>query len=162
LDVEGARAFQPALRANRTLKQLHLGGCYLEDDGIRLIADALVGNTTMDSLNINWNFITPVGLRDITRMIESMRFQTMNFAFDNGGIFDDQDATQHFVFALQQKKSTIEEMPLLDPLYLPEDGRDATYASIKNSLTRNQQLNCVALLLVPPPPPPLPLQRQQQ
>jgi hypothetical protein len=44
---------------------------------------------------------------------------------------------------------------------LPEDNRDASYASINNSLKRNQQLNRVAWLLVPPPPPPL-LQRQQQ
>jgi Leucine Rich repeat len=33
LGVEGVRAFQPALQTNRTLKQLHLGGCSLGDDG---------------------------------------------------------------------------------------------------------------------------------
>jgi hypothetical protein len=40
-----------------------------------------------------------------------------------------------------------------------------TYASIKHSLKRNEQLSRVALLLVPPPPPPRPpppLQQQQQ
>jgi hypothetical protein len=48
LRAEGVRAFQPALRANRALKQLSLCGCSLWDDGTRLIADALAGNTTMD------------------------------------------------------------------------------------------------------------------
>jgi hypothetical protein len=49
LGVGGVRAFQPALRANRTLKQLHLDKCSLGDEGIRFIADALVGTP-------QWNF----------------------------------------------------------------------------------------------------------
>jgi Leucine Rich repeat len=63
------RAFQPGLQTNRTLKERHLTACELGDDGIRLIADALVGNATMDTLDISWNSITSAGLADITRIL---------------------------------------------------------------------------------------------
>jgi hypothetical protein len=73
----------------------------------------------------------------------------------NSGIFNNQNATRHFVSTLQQKNSTVEWMPGLDDDFLG-DSRDATNASIQNSLVRNLQLNRVALLLVPP------LQQQRQ
>jgi hypothetical protein len=55
-----------------TLKSLHLQRCGLGDEGIRLIVNALVGNTIMESLILTENSITAAGLPDITRMIESM------------------------------------------------------------------------------------------
>jgi Leucine Rich repeat len=53
LRAEGVRPFQPALRANRTLKQLVLSCCGLGDDGIRLLAEALARNPIMDLLDVS-------------------------------------------------------------------------------------------------------------
>jgi hypothetical protein len=156
--LEGVRAFQVALRANRTLKQLHLVRCLLGDDCIRLIVDALVGNTIMDALNIRSNYITSACLDDIRRLLESTQLKTINF-WNYRGIFNDQDATQRFVSTLEQKKSSVQELPMIFRQDLPAgDSRAATYASIQNSLKRNQQLNHVASLLLLSSPPPRPLQ----
>jgi Leucine Rich repeat len=160
LCVEGVRACQPALQENRTLKELDLSSCQLGDKGTRLIADALVGNTTLELLNISDNYITCTGLVEITRLIESTQLKTITF-WQSGSIFSHLDATQHFVRTLQQKKSSLQELPWLKLThfeYLPDNINSAAYASIKNSLTRNQQLNRVTLLVSPPPP----LQQQQQ
>jgi hypothetical protein len=45
--AEGVRAFQPGLQVNRTLRELDLRMCFIRDDGVRLLADALDGNTTI-------------------------------------------------------------------------------------------------------------------
>jgi hypothetical protein len=50
LGVDGVRAFEPALRTNRLLKELDLSACRLGDEGIRLVVDGLGGNTTMNAL----------------------------------------------------------------------------------------------------------------
>jgi Leucine Rich repeat len=142
-------AFQPALRANRTLKELHLGSCDLGADGIRLLADTLVGNNTLELLNVRNNNITSACLVDITRMIESTQLKNIDFFFHRNNIFYDEAAIQDFVSALQQKNSSVQEMPM---------STEATRASINNSLARNRQLNHVALLLVPQPPLPPSLQ----
>jgi Leucine Rich repeat len=52
LCAEGVCALQPALRVNRTIKELDLSCCRLRDEGIRLISDALAGKTTMYALDI--------------------------------------------------------------------------------------------------------------
>jgi Leucine Rich repeat len=166
LRVEGVRVFQPALQANRMLKHLDLGQCRIGDDGIGLIADALVGNTTMDKLNIRGNFITSAGLDHITRLLVLTQLNTIGLG-NNDDIFNDEDATQRFVSTLQQRESTIQGLPSIELCRFPgdEDSKIVTLASIKNSLVRNQQLNHVNLLLLappPPPPPPPPPQQQQQ
>jgi Ran GTPase-activating protein (RanGAP) involved in mRNA processing and transport len=79
LTAEGVRAFQPALQANRTLKELDLRGCDIGDEGIRLLADALAGNRIMEVLDISGNDITSDGLDDITRIIESTQVKTLRF-----------------------------------------------------------------------------------
>lgn len=63
LRVEAVRAFQPALQENRTLRELDLSQCGFGDDVIRLISDSLVGNTTMEALNISDNLSTGITLR---------------------------------------------------------------------------------------------------
>jgi hypothetical protein len=68
LGMEGVRALQPALRVNRTLKRSTLAWCSLGDVGFRLVADALIGNTTMVLLNARSNGITSAGLGDISRV----------------------------------------------------------------------------------------------
>jgi Leucine Rich repeat len=76
--VEGVRAFQPALYWNRTLSELNLSFCLLGDEGIHVLADALVGNTTMQTLDIGHNFVTSSGLDDITLLLESTRLQNFD------------------------------------------------------------------------------------
>jgi hypothetical protein len=91
LGVEGVRAFQPALQANRTLKELDLSQCEIGDEAIRLLANALTGNTTMEVLNISFNYIASDGLDDITRIIESTQVKTLKFS----GIVIVVDCTAH-------------------------------------------------------------------
>jgi Leucine Rich repeat len=146
LRVEGVRALQPGLLSNRTLKELNLWNNDIRDEGVRLIADALVeNNTTIDILDISDNFITSAGLPHITRMLESTRLKTISFWF-NQGIFSVEHITQHFVTTLQHTMSTVQELPHFNTI----DSLQATYIStIINCLARNRQLNHVNLLLVP-------------
>jgi hypothetical protein len=105
LSTADVRAFQPVLRENRNLKKLKLfasGSMYrhrraggIRDDGIRLIADALVGNTTMKVLDIGWNGITHVGLDAVTRILESAQLESISLR-QNPGIFNDEARTQRF------------------------------------------------------------------
>jgi Leucine Rich repeat len=168
LQVEGVRAMLPALRTNRTLKQLRLYGCGLQDEGIRLIADALVGNSIIQALDVSENGITANGLDDITRMIESMpRLHTI-YLYDIRDVFDDEDATQRFVTTLQHIKSSVQELRGLIDQDESSCRRSSSssaaswYTSIKNSLTRNEQLNRLDALLSAPSQPPRQQQQQQQ
>jgi hypothetical protein len=71
--------------------------------------------------------------------------------FGNDGIFSDAAATEHFVSTLQRTKSSVQELqdlPMIFPDNLPNGCSDPTYARIKNTLARNQQLNRVDLLLL--------------
>jgi hypothetical protein len=61
-------------------------------------------------------------------------------SFWEGGIFNDQDNTQHFVSTLQQTPSSVQDLPWIRYII-----GAAAYASIKRSLMRNQQLNRVAV-----------------
>jgi hypothetical protein len=111
----------------------------------------------MEVLDVNSIYsITSAGLDNITRMIESTQLKTNGFDWNDDN-FNDQSATENFVSTLEQKKSTVQELPRV-----PINIRAATYGSIQRSLIRKQQLNRVALLLVPPPPRPLRQQQQQQ
>ena len=74
------------------MTQLNLRKCYIGKDGIRLIADALVGNTIIESVNVEVNYFSGEAVDDITRMIESMQLKTIFSNFSNG-VFDDTDAT---------------------------------------------------------------------
>jgi hypothetical protein len=156
LRAEGVLAFQPALRANRTLKQLDLGGCLLEDGGLCFVADALVSNTTMELLNLQDNYFTSAGLVEITCMIESAHLKTINFPW-NLAKFND-NAIQHFATAIVHKNSALQQLTRLNCHKFP----GATLARIQNSLMRNQQLNRVTSLLSVPPPPPAAAALQRQ
>jgi hypothetical protein len=71
-------------------------------------------------------------------------------------VFNDEDATHHFVTTLQHQNSTVQELPEINDYNFPtvyaQKFPTASYASIKNSLIRNRQLNRANLLLAPPPP----------
>jgi hypothetical protein len=138
--------------------QLRLFGCEYRHVSIRLIADALAGNTIMELLEITTKYITSADLDDLTRMIESTQLKTIElFHWNRGGTFEDQGATQRFVSTLERKKSSLQDLVI----NLPLGDRDATYAKIKPSLIRNWQLNCVVLLLAAAAAA-APLQRQRQ
>jgi Leucine Rich repeat len=137
--------FARVLSRHEFLKELDISRCLLGDGGIRLLADGLHGNTSMEDLNIGGNDITPVGLHDITRMIESTQLKTIRFG---QGVFYNADATQRFVSTLQHKKSSVQELPGITPDF-PNSITASMYATITNSLIRNQQLNRVNLLLAP-------------
>jgi Leucine Rich repeat len=133
LCAEGVRSFQPVLRTNRTLRKLNLSRCQVDDFGIRLIADALVGNTTMDTLDVSLNLIIDVGLADITHMIEPTQLKMIRL-FYNPGLFNNRDATQQFVSTLEQKKSRVQELPIIDEYELYADNSYISmFASIQNS-----------------------------
>jgi hypothetical protein len=66
--VEGVRAFQPALQANRTLREFIHVRCELGNEGIRFLADAPVSNTIMDNL-----FIGVVGVPSLLLVLPISR-----------------------------------------------------------------------------------------
>jgi Leucine Rich repeat len=61
---------ETTLQANRKLKQLYLQGCGIGDEGLPLIADALVGNTAIDALDISCSRILTISLvgSNLTRL----------------------------------------------------------------------------------------------
>jgi hypothetical protein len=66
------RAMQPAtgLRPDRHLKELNISFCNLQDEGLGLIADALVGNTTMETLDIGYDdSLSSNSLAHITKIV---------------------------------------------------------------------------------------------
>jgi Leucine Rich repeat len=165
LRLDGTRALQPGLRSNRTLKQLVISSCKLGDGGFRIVADALVGNTTMHRLSIRGNDITRAGLDDVIRLIKSTELKTIDFIIQDNAVFNHQDvfadeaATQRFVTTLQQQKSCVEEIPNLCWSHFCEknnynDDRLSYAKSCGNSIgitmTRNRQLNHVNSLLLAP------------
>jgi Ran GTPase-activating protein (RanGAP) involved in mRNA processing and transport len=148
------------------LKKLILNGCELGDGGFRLIANALIGNTIMEVLDIADNRITSLCRADITRLLEATQLKTIALR-GNDHLFGDDivaTATRHFVKTLQQKKSSVQELSGLEYNFCPCSDSVSLYLIIQNSLTRNRQLNRVAVLLTasPPPPPPPPQHWLQQ
>jgi hypothetical protein len=158
LRAEGFRAMLPGLRLNRTLKELVLCYCRLDGECLHLLADALVGNSIIQVLNISYNAITSVDLADIMRLIESTKLNSICFS---PTLLRDEAATRGFVTALQVRNTSLQELPMIRPQDFPGDQaiQIATFSSINNSLTRNRQLNLANTLLLAPPPPP---QQQQQ
>jgi hypothetical protein len=78
LGVEGICALQPALQANRTLKQLHLFDCQINDECIRLLADAPVGNTTIEVFDVG-----TLTSDCLARVLETTRIKTIGLFFGN-------------------------------------------------------------------------------
>jgi hypothetical protein len=155
LRVEGVRAVQPGLQSNRTLKELTLDLYTNGNDGIRLLADALAGNTTMDALSIVSKYLSSNSLDDITRLIESTQLQTIHFDTDASEELEDDNKALRFAATLRHAMSSVQKLPWVKPPSFSLNIRVAAYASITNSLARNRQLNRVNLLMEHP-------QQQQQ
>jgi hypothetical protein len=133
---------QPGLRVNRTLKELILSECQMTNEGIRLLADALVGNTTMGMLDISNNLICN-GQADIMRVLESTRLQTLLF-HDNPMTSCTKDEVHSFLTILG-KMGTIQELQM--SWMLRRDHNDFA----KFVCARNKSLSLAELLLAPPP-----------
>jgi hypothetical protein len=145
-------AFARAVSSHEFLNDLNVAHCGLRDNGIRIFADELVGNTIMEVFNISHSQLSSSNaLDDITRLIQSTRIKSFNMS-ENVLVFGDEAATQRFVARLRYKQSSVQELPGIVEHSFPEESRVATYASIKNSLLRNQQLNHVDSLLAQPLP----------
>jgi hypothetical protein len=179
----GVRVFQPVLQANRTLKELILDNCDIGDEEIRLIADALFGNTTMDALCVSDSYITDVGLADgIVRIIDTTRLKTFDFATRNH-IFDEVASNKRLAEAVEKNVYLQElpgithpsrpERPLPPPRLRPMAARmsatvwyrcldAATIDALTDCLVRNKSLNHVDLLLSAPAPPVHQQQQQQR
>jgi hypothetical protein len=104
--------FARVLSRHAYLKTLSLYSCRLFDEDIRLLADILVNNTTLQGLRIWDNHITSIGLADITRLllVSTTRLQTISF--NNRHIFDNDTVTRQFVTALE-RNGTLQNMPEL-------------------------------------------------
>jgi hypothetical protein len=64
LGVEGAIALQPAIRANQTVEKLVLHRCNLGNEGLSVIADAILeGNTTISDTSV---LTTTLSLQDVS------------------------------------------------------------------------------------------------
>jgi Ran GTPase-activating protein (RanGAP) involved in mRNA processing and transport len=66
---------QRGLGANETLKELHFPNCRFRAEGLHLIVDALVGNTTMETFDMSDNAISSNGLDNITWLLGSTRIK---------------------------------------------------------------------------------------
>jgi hypothetical protein len=91
-----ARGWSPCISTSSTnesiVERIELQNCLLEHGGIRLIADALLGNSTMDSWNITQNCFSSACLADIERLLESTQLKKITL-WGNHGLFKDEGAT---------------------------------------------------------------------
>jgi hypothetical protein len=123
LDVEAIRAMQPGLRANRTLRELCLAFCDLDEERLRLLADALVGNTSLDVLDLYGNQqFTSNGAADVTRLVQFTQLKNIDAA-GNSSLFADKDAVESFISVLQQHNTSLEQFY---GLYSGDDAENAS------------------------------------
>jgi Leucine Rich repeat len=147
LNAETVRAFQPALRSNRYLKILDLSCCDLHDEGLCLVTDALVGNSTVDVLDIDVNEITPNGLTDITRLVKFTQLKSIRTA-GNDDFFADMDAIKNLISVLHQHTS-LEEFTIEQFDHDSSQQEEAVFA-IDNILARNVSMRHSKELLALP------------
>jgi hypothetical protein len=107
LNLQAVVPMQPrGLHSNCHLKGLCLRACGLGvagGGGLCLIADILVGNTTLESLDISDNRIRSDGLPHITRILESTQLKDISFD-KNNRILGDDNATRHLGNALARNR----------------------------------------------------------
>jgi hypothetical protein len=92
------------------IQRLEFTDCNLgRNGGVRLIADALVGNTTMDTLCVTNNNITDVGLADgITCIVNTTQLKTLNFTKGNYDIFAKVENNKQFAEAVEKNVFLLE------------------------------------------------------
>lgn len=78
----GATALSKALKGDRTLRSLDLGGNAVGPDGARALADALSGNRTLHSLELGYNPIGPSGAAALAGALKhSSRVKTLKLGW---------------------------------------------------------------------------------
>ena len=68
---EGAQALAGALKINKALASLNLGGNSIGDDGARELAEALKINAVLTDLNLRQNSVGPEGTRELAEALKS-------------------------------------------------------------------------------------------
>jgi hypothetical protein len=72
-NATATRSIVEGVRSNTALQKLDLNGCRLVDQGISLLANALVTrNASILELDLRWNRITTVGIRALVDDMEAM------------------------------------------------------------------------------------------
>lgn len=85
----GVSALQPGLRSNQQLKELSLVLCRIGDKGLHLLLDSLVGNTTLEELDVTLNDFTSNGRCDaVMRLLECTKLRSIGLdPISAGGAF---------------------------------------------------------------------------
>jgi hypothetical protein len=87
----------------------------MKDEEFSLVVGALVGNTTMDVLDVSENLISSNSIGDILRLATLTRLKTIDVRFRNGYVFSDRQLAVHcFASVLHRNSSSLEELPGLD------------------------------------------------
>lgn len=89
---EGIGALQQGIQSNRSLRVLRLRSCRIRDGGLGLLVASLVGNTTLQHLDICHNLITPNGIaQHVPTLLQSTRLQVIRVrGYHHDGRFDSQ------------------------------------------------------------------------
>jgi Leucine Rich repeat len=148
------RIVAPGLRLRPYLKELFLPFCGIEDEGLRRLADGLVGNMTMHVLDLRNNDITSAGLVDVMRLIDSTWLHKIGFLGSDYNVFDNRRSTREFVATLERSSTVQELLGIAEVRDLRGHLTVARYSKVIKIMDRNKSLNHVDLLLTTPPPPP--------
>jgi len=91
LGSKGCEALGEVLRhAKSILKDLRLPYCKLDDQGLGVLCDGLVGNSTLKKLDLSGNNkITSVGWRALSTVIQHPNCKLVNLDLNNTGITDE-------------------------------------------------------------------------
>jgi hypothetical protein len=152
-DADLARSLQPGLLSNQTLKHFDLGFCHIYDEDLGRIVDALVGNTTMESLNLRNRSIASRSrgliVDRITRLLELTRLRKLyvdkDIVFDDGYNDDDNfDAPAVLRFKDVLRRHGFEELSDLDLSNLPEIRCLLARNVERHEVHGNEEIGCVS------------------
>jgi Leucine Rich repeat len=137
------QGFTRVLSTHKFVKKLNISYCYLGDEGICFIADGLVGNTTIEVLDIGMNCISSYGLVYITRLVKPKRLKTIDLG-EFHYIFNDDNTTMTLDFvATFVENATIEELTNIDEYELPGPQHAVLITTTSIVCARNKCLNHV-------------------
>ena len=69
LDPKGFRKFAVGLRANKSIEEMQLVRCQLQDKQISMLAEALTNNPRMNELDLTGNYCRRFGLKSLSRLL---------------------------------------------------------------------------------------------
>jgi len=87
LGSTGCTAIGKVLKHTQSLKSLRLRFCQLDDEGMKVLCDGLVGNSTIKDLSFNGNTnITPVGWRALSTILQHPNCKLIDLDLPYAGI----------------------------------------------------------------------------